>query len=125
MNNEKTPTKATFNRRRIGAAGLLAATTFGLFQVGSEIKRSIDDVRAAETFSQPNLAEHLGEQKINPNDVLVHVIKAGENNPTEVATAIGARDPVFVAGEIAGQVGGSHSMNIGETIVIPLNQLQK
>jgi len=126
MNHEKLSTKSTYTRRRLIAGGALAATVFGVSQVGLEIKRNVDLLRASDTYSQPNLAAHyLNDPKINPREVVVGEVLPGDETPIAVANRMGARDPAFVGGEIAGQVGGSHAMNIGEKIVIPFDQLQK
>ena len=124
MNQEKQPTNATFLRRRVLAAGAIALTLVGGFELGSKINSAFDDLKTEKQFSQPDLADHLGA-KVNQHDVLVHVIGADERTPIDAANKIGAANTILVANEIAGQVGGADSMNIGERVVIPLDQLEK
>ena len=124
MKNETTTSNPNYALRRTTVALALGATVLVGAKVGLDVHNAFDDMNTAKVYSQFDLVDHLGDN-VDPSKVMIHVIGSDEHNPIDVANAIGAENTMLVAGEVAGQVGGADSMNIGEKVVIPLDQIEK
>ncbi len=108
-------------RRALLAGGLAVAAFFHPIFKGIEKAHHIN--QESNEFSQPNLSGHLTEQGIDPKGVTTYTIEPTDVNPIQVANKLGAKDTMTVASEIGAQVGGANSMEPGETVVIPGDQL--
>lgn len=126
--------KPNFVARRTGGVILTGLTVLGGIQVVKGVEGGINrvsnhissvkhDNQMYDTYSKPALAEHLDENHISPTQIKIHYVQQGEGSPIEVARNLGAKNISLVASEIAGQVGGSHDMQISEAIALPLEQL--
>ncbi|MDL2342271.1 MAG: hypothetical protein QFB87_04310 [Patescibacteria group bacterium] len=121
--------KPNYPARRAGAVIALGATVFGGIKAVDAVvdyKNSVQHHNQEyKQFSKPNLAKHLVENHISPTQIVVHYVQPGESTPIAVAHNLGAKDTTTVAYEIANQVGGSHSMEVGDAVVVPLDQLNQ
>jgi hypothetical protein len=83
-----------------------------------------DHILGKDSFSESKVRQSLQEEGVSPTDVTMHTVTAQEANPTEVAKDMNAKDVTLVSGEVAGQVGGDRSMQAGEIVAIPNDQLK-
>lgn len=121
------------HRRRRAVVGTLVSglALTGAVEAGIQVNNAVNTVKSnvhqageSNKFSIYNLDSKLDQEHINRANVTEYTIKPTDINPTQVANELHAKDTTLVAEEISGQVGGDHSMNPGETIALPNDQLQ-
>lgn len=121
-----------YRRRRAVAGALVGALSItGAVEAGAQIKHAVNTVASnihqageSDKFSTYHLDSKLAKEHIGPASVTEYTIKPTDINPTQVANELGAKDTTLVSEEISGQVGGDHSMQPGETVVLPNDQLR-
>lgn|GEM_PF-2754790 len=121
-----------YRNRRIAVVvaglGAIATAAFGAKELAGAVDHASNVNQEVTFFSQPNLADRYSAEdpkvRLTPTDVTFAHVEAGEATPMDVARRMGAVD-VYTAGqEIAAQVGGEHSMQAGDYVVLPNDQLK-
>lgn len=123
-------------RRKQAVASVMFGTLalVGAFEAGTAVVHVAEDAvngvkdnvhQAGESgkFSKFHLNEHLEDAKIDPTTVTMRTVQATDTVPYQLARDMHAKDVRLVAGEINSQVGGERSMEPGEVVVIPNDQL--
>lgn len=119
-----------YGRRRLVAGATAGALLLGGAAAAKELKQDYDKNQETEFYSQPNLADQYKSEdgqsvQREPDERLVmYTIRPGDT-ADEIATAFGAKDHGQVSREIVGQSGGAGSLDPGEEVVIPVDQIDE
>ncbi len=111
----------------IGVMTVLAG--LGVYQTGKvafeHVKQVAHDMKEYRDFTDPKIGQELEEKGYTPDSVISYTLKATDTKgPNQLAIDLGATDIYTVADEISAQVGGPKSMNPGEIVYIPVDQLK-
>jgi len=117
--------------RRAVAGMAVAATAVGGYAaykhapaVTHKVGDSVHQATESTLYSEYHLFNAMqANGGFDSGKVLTYEITSDEGeNPTSIAQKLHAKDVTLVAKEIAGQEGGDHLLQAGDTVVLPLNQ---